>query len=148
MNNSDRTYTVTEVCPHCESEIEMRWNTDTMGFKAFCPACGKRLMLCDECRHAEEPDPCDYDGQTDSCHWNKDGRYPELAMYTAGDNRLDLTRDNPEPGGPDYEVVFDAEGERFYCFLHGTQSLLEALGLFFQDNPHITYDMIVDYMEV
>jgi len=26
--DSDRTYIVTEMCPHCESEIEMRWNTD------------------------------------------------------------------------------------------------------------------------
>lgn len=64
-----RTYIVTEVCPHCESQIEMRWNTDTQGFKAFCPVCGERLMLCDECRHAD-CGPCDYDSQTDSCQHN------------------------------------------------------------------------------
>lgn len=39
---------VVEVCPHCENEIEMRWDTSTMGFRAFCPVCGNRLMLCDE----------------------------------------------------------------------------------------------------
>ncbi len=39
----DRTYIVTEMCPHCMNEIEMRWNTDMEGFKAFCPVCGKRL---------------------------------------------------------------------------------------------------------
>ena len=66
--DGERTYIVTEVCPHCESEVEMRWNTDTMGFKAFCPVCGERLMLCDECRHTEEPTPCDYDSKTDTCH--------------------------------------------------------------------------------
>lgn len=69
---SDRTYTVTEVCPHCDSEIEMRWDTDTQGFKAFCPVCGKRLMLCDECRHAG-CGPCDYDSQSDTCKFNKEG---------------------------------------------------------------------------
>ena len=72
-----RTYIVTEVCPHCESEIEMRWDTDALGFKAFCPVCGERLMLCDECQHSG-PDggptwPCDYDGTTDTCRFNRSG---------------------------------------------------------------------------
>lgn len=75
---SDRTFIVTEICPHCESEIQMRWNTDERGFKAFCPVCGKRLMLCDECRHTPDekcPDGgiCDYNGQTDSCRHNPEG---------------------------------------------------------------------------
>ena len=65
---NDRTYIVTEFCPHCESEIEMRWNTDKRGFKAFCPVCSKRLMLCDECH--QTGDYCDYDSKTDSCHCN------------------------------------------------------------------------------
>ena len=39
-------YTVTEWCPHCESEIEMTWNVEDRGYKSFCPACGNRLMLC------------------------------------------------------------------------------------------------------
>lgn len=39
-------------------------------------------------------------------------------------------------------------GIGYYCFLHGTGSFLEALGLFFKDNPHITYDMIFEHMEV
>lgn len=68
--DTERTYTVTEVCPHCESEVEMRWDTDRLGFKAYCPVCGKRLMLCDECRHAETPGPCDYDNALDCCQHN------------------------------------------------------------------------------
>lgn len=76
------------------------------------------------------------------------GRYPELSMYDEENHRLDLTRDDPELYGPVYEVVFDVEGARYYCYLHGTESLLEALGLFFQDNPNITYDMIVEHTEV
>lgn len=62
-----RTYLVTEVCPNCDSEVEMRWNTDTMGYKAFCPICGKRLMLCDECRHTEGMPGCDHDSKLDFC---------------------------------------------------------------------------------
>ncbi len=74
--DKDRTYMVTEMCPHCESEVEMRWNTDTMGFKAFCPVCGKKLMLCDECRHVDfdqcgyDSDQCDYDSKRDCCKHN------------------------------------------------------------------------------
>lgn len=68
LPHAGRTYLVTEVCPHCESEVEMRWNTDTLGYKAFCPVCGKRLMLCDECHQLGGG--CDYDSKTDSCRLN------------------------------------------------------------------------------
>lgn len=56
---------VTEVCPYCDTEITMRWNIKEQGFKAFCPVCGKILMLCDECFHAED----EYAGK---CNWCKD----------------------------------------------------------------------------
>jgi predicted RNA-binding Zn-ribbon protein involved in translation (DUF1610 family) len=69
----DRTYIVTEVCPSCGSEIEMRWNTDTNGFRAFCPVCGNKLMLCDECIHAEDSVPCDYDECTGCYRAKKEG---------------------------------------------------------------------------
>ena len=68
---SDRTYIVTELCPHCDNEIEMTWNTDELGYKAFCPVCGKRLMLCDECRHTEGVGGCDYDSGSDTCRFNR-----------------------------------------------------------------------------
>ena len=68
--SDERTYIVTEYCPHCENEIEMRWNTDKFGYKAFCPVCGKRLMLCDECRHMDGISGCDYDNVTDTCRFN------------------------------------------------------------------------------
>ena len=78
---NDRTYTVTEYCNHCESEIEMRWNTDVDGYMAFCPVCGERLMLCDECRHTEGEGPCDYNSATDSCRHTK--RSTHFAMFTS-----------------------------------------------------------------
>lgn len=64
--------TVVELCPSCGTEIEMRWNVKTDGFKAFCPVCGNRLMLCDECMHrtGECHCDCDYDSETDSCRFN------------------------------------------------------------------------------
>lgn len=71
QQDEDRTYTVTEMCPHCMNEIEMTWDTDTMGFKALCPVCGGCLLLCDECTHAENSFGCDYDSETDTCRHNK-----------------------------------------------------------------------------
>lgn len=76
----DRTYIVTELCPHCESEIEMRWNTDTSGYKAFCPVCGGRLMLCDECLHSEDNRGCDYDTETDKCWRIKEKECSDILM--------------------------------------------------------------------
>ncbi len=69
----DRTYKVIEVCPHCMNEIEMTWDTDQRGFKAFCPVCGKRLMLCDECMHLEDGRGCDYDSKNDCCRFSRKG---------------------------------------------------------------------------
>ena len=64
---------VTEFCPECESEIEIRWDVKTDGYKAYCPVCGSRLMLCDECQHRVDDNQtcdCDYDSKTDSCRFN------------------------------------------------------------------------------
>lgn len=67
-----RTYIVTEMCPHCEREVEIHgWNTDIDGFEATCPYCGNRLMLCDECQHQEVPVSCDYCKRTDRCRMRK-----------------------------------------------------------------------------
>ena len=65
----DREYIVTEVCPHCEAEVEMRWNVAADGYKAFCPHCGKRLMLCDACQHPEDKcvENCDYLPSQSAC---------------------------------------------------------------------------------
>ncbi|MDE7244129.1 MAG: helix-turn-helix transcriptional regulator [Oscillospiraceae bacterium] len=73
----ERTFTVTEFCPHCETEIEMRWDTDKQGFKAFCPSCGQRLMLCDECHQLGGG--CDYSSDTDSCKFNPSHSINEIA---------------------------------------------------------------------
>jgi len=58
---------VTELCQHCGHEITLLWDTTILGFEAVCPVCGSRLMLCDECRHAAESGPCDYNRETNSC---------------------------------------------------------------------------------
>lgn len=60
---------VFEVCPHCENEVVMNWDVTAHGYQSYCPYCGKRLMLCDECVHSESgiPGECDYDSVADCC---------------------------------------------------------------------------------
>lgn len=64
-------YEVVEVCPHCDAEVVMRWDVDEDGFKAFCPYCGKELMLCDECMHADDNPNMDC---TEPCFRKKTGK--------------------------------------------------------------------------
>lgn len=45
---------VVEWCSHCEEENELMWDTETQGWEIFCPNCGEKLMLCDECLHSED----------------------------------------------------------------------------------------------
>ena len=64
----EHTEEVTEWCPHCETEVTLQWDIARDGYKAFCPYCGNRLMLCAYCPRVEQ---CDYDEETDSCYYNQ-----------------------------------------------------------------------------
>ena len=85
-------HTVTELCPHCTNEIEMCWNTGEYGYKAFCPVCGKRLMLCDDCRHTDGIGGCDYDSKSAACRFNRaigtDGGDPQSHVLITVENGM------------------------------------------------------------
>ena len=61
----EHTEEVTEWWPHCETEVTLQWDIARDGYKAFCPYCGNRLMLCAYCPRVEQ---CDYDEDTDTCY--------------------------------------------------------------------------------
>lgn len=71
--------TVTEDCPTCGNEVTMVWDVEQNGYKATCPFCGGRLMLCDEYQHPNGiyTDDCDYDPLTKSCRYNCAANYQE-----------------------------------------------------------------------
>lgn len=77
----------TEFCSNCETEVELFWNVDEFGYKAYCPHCGARLMLCDACMHpnGEFCDRCDYSVKTDSCKHN-----PKAATPVKTDERMNF----------------------------------------------------------
>lgn len=51
-------YEVIEVCPHCGHEnvwcVGCEACAKKLEYKARCTACGKTIMLCDECLHADD----------------------------------------------------------------------------------------------
>jgi DNA-directed RNA polymerase subunit RPC12/RpoP len=65
---------VTEVCPHCDREATIEWSIKKDGYKAHCPYCGKKLMLCSECTLLDKG--CDWNSETDSC--NQGANYNEV----------------------------------------------------------------------
>lgn len=58
---------VTEMCSNCMNENTLEWDTEKEGYKAYCPHCGEKMMLCDECTHASDNEggQCDYDSETE-----------------------------------------------------------------------------------
>ena len=76
--------------------------------------------------------------------------YPELDQYVLDDDRglclwLQEREDSDECG--DYLIVFWINDTRYYCYVNAN-SMAAALGIFFQNHPHITYEMIEDHMEI
>lgn len=53
-------YEVVEVCPECGAENIMTWDVEKEGYVAYCPHCGSKMMLCDECLHADDAKVCDW----------------------------------------------------------------------------------------
>lgn len=61
---------VTEQCSNCDEEVTIMWDVREYGYKAYCPVCGEKLMLCSECRGGKKPPICNYDSGTDSCRYD------------------------------------------------------------------------------
>ena len=58
---------VVEVCPECGAENVMTWDVEKEGYVAYCPHCGSKMMLCDECIHADKTLPCDWSPSNGCC---------------------------------------------------------------------------------
>lgn len=50
-----------EVCPACEAENTYpNHDVEKDGYKVRCKSCGREIMLCDECMHADNDRFCDW----------------------------------------------------------------------------------------
>lgn len=71
--------------------------------------------------------------------------YPELKEYDEDhcSSIVNLEREEDEQ----FEIIFEVDEERYYCYITAI-NMDEALGIFFKYHPHVTYEMIVEHMEV
>ena len=72
--------------------------------------------------------------------------------YWDNDGELYRDLDREDDGTPiekigRYEIIFDFEGARYYCFIDAI-NMSEALGLFFRSHDVIAYQSIVDHIEI
>lgn len=72
-------------------------------------------------------------------YWeNDEGLYRDLDREDDGTPIEDIGR---------YEIIFDFDKQRYYCFVDSI-SLNEALGIFFKNHNTVTYDHILEHMEI
>ncbi len=60
----DDLYECAELCPHCDCENIIQWNTEKLGYVVRCTHCGKEIVLCGECLDAQSCNSSD-------CDWRK-----------------------------------------------------------------------------
>lgn len=63
----------TEMCSYCGTEITLEWNVKRDGFRIYCPFCGMKISLCDECQHRDDEeymDDCNYNAITGKCRFS------------------------------------------------------------------------------
>lgn len=79
----------------------------------------------------------------------------ELKKYIEDDGQLvrKLTRedgcgheDTEDNIYSDFLIVFNVSDTRYKCYI-AANSMDEALGIFFTNHPHITYELIEDHFE-
>ena len=72
-------------------------------------------------------------------YWDNDGElYRDLDREDDGTSIEDIGR---------YEIVFDFEEQRYYCFVDAI-NIDEALGIFFKNHDTVKYEHIVEHMEI
>lgn len=72
--------------------------------------------------------------------------------YWDNDELLYRDLDREDDGTPideigRYEIIFDFEGQRYYCFVDAI-NINEALGNFFKNHDTVEYNNIVEHIEI
>lgn len=67
---------VTEKCPECGTENTIEWSVIKEGYQAFCPKCGRPMMLCSEC--LLDSGFCDWESDTSLCYRMVEGFWKNL----------------------------------------------------------------------
>jgi len=120
---------VTEYCHECEQEVLLHWGIRQDGYKAFCPYCGNRLMLCSECK--ADGFNCDYKTKTDTCQFNKKN---DAIYYDAKDiASWFLTYNDKVMIDGDSDYISNLKLQKLLYYAQGTYMALKDKCLFKDD---------------
>lgn len=142
-------------CPLCDNPVHIQIRYDRT-FPVQCRHCQKEWVLPTEMDFCQN-NPLKVKAR--SIHqavkdWNKLAKVESWRSkyWDSGDGSLMRDIDRDEDGTSieeigRYEVVFDFEGVRYYCYLDAID-IDEAMGVFRKTHPGITIEHIVDTLEV
>lgn len=92
-----------EMCPYCEAEnVYRNWDAEKQGYVATCHSCGKKIFLCDECKHAD-------DNPSGRCDWHgeeHDGKEYGCCFRGSTENPAEDIQE------PDKYMTYEADGEK------------------------------------
>jgi len=88
---------VTEMCAHCVEENTIEWDTRKQGYIAYCPNCGRQLMICSECRAYGFP--CNYNPDEDICYRVVEEMWKKLVEIP-----LEIDKDEREYFGEEFSL--------------------------------------------
>lgn len=122
-------YEVIETCANCERDNIMEWNVKEDGYVAFCSHCGNKMMLCDECLHAE-------DNPNMKCDWHNDAEMG-LCFRDTRPITLEYLRN--------YQFVeFSVPRNWFWNVIRQPGYSYNSLKTFFKEAPLMVYQEIYD----
>lgn len=80
-----------EVCPHCMGENILQHDVERNGYQVTCQHCGKKIMLCDACMHANDnPNRvCDW---TESANCFRKPYHSKEKEFVLDQKHIDLIR--------------------------------------------------------
>lgn len=76
--------------------------------------------------------------------WKKEYWQNDECLYRDIDY---VDEDDTNPNVNRFEIVFDHNGTRYYCFIDAVD-MNQALGVFFRNHGDICYRDIVDHLEI
>lgn len=81
-------YDVVEICPWCESEnYYPDYDVEGNNYRVKCKTCGKEILLCDECLHAD-------DNKCRLCDWHEKEYYMGNRIKVVGICHRNITHND------------------------------------------------------
>lgn len=137
------TWECVEVCPHCDSENILQWNTEIQGFVAKCQHCGKKMMLCDECQHEYDAEKDEF-VFVDNCDWCNDA--DGVCFRDTSPVVLTTYGHYEEKGDSQYELNFEVPKNWLWSWVkeNGYKSIDDFLITYTWDTAMDTYARAIE----